>query len=560
MKKLLSVMMAILLIAGIMIPMLSASALSTPNVVMSASATSVTKGSKVTITVRFSASDAKIGSIDYSLTYNATKMTYVPSESESDVSDSGGVITGSFYKATNTEDVVLKFVFTGKAVGSAVFSLEVQEIAATSKEFFPIPNCDPKTVTITDVQKSDNAFLKSVNITAYDVNNNYIGKGSLTPAFSKNVTTYTVKVPSNTKFVSIERTTEDTKATNVLAGPYGEPAGAWARTVTVTAENGTKKTYTFNIVKDGATTPTPDPDPTPEPEPTPNPEEELRVIVNGIEYTIVSDVTNISTPKGFELGIGEYNSVDIPVYVSNDKKTVLACLENEEGESKFFIYQKEFILFTECVWETFENSGYIFDDAFKYSSTVEKLTAKELEIGKTMVMAYKMTVSEEFYLVWATGEDGIGKLYVYDNNENTLQRYGSIHSGATLYVDTDSNKGQTALDPLAKVIDLKTAIFVGAGLIVIILVLFIAWLAALGKARRMPKTEAGELFVPFSEDTPEINAWVQSFSDSEENDTFAPMTGEEIIPDSVFSQDDYDEEFAPMPIEENIVENNDDKE
>lgn len=89
--------------------------------------------------------------------------------------------------------------------------------------------------------KSSDATLKmlGVNPSKYDFS-----------GFSKNKTTYNVKVPSDVNSLSVYATTSSSKAKYSVSGNTNLKGGTNLIKVTVTAEDGTKKTYTIRVTKE----------------------------------------------------------------------------------------------------------------------------------------------------------------------------------------------------------------------------------------------------------------------------------------------------------------------
>ena len=72
-----------------------------------------------------------------------------------------------------------------------------------------------------------------------------ISPGVLSPAFSPDVTTYTTSVGADCASLTVSAVPNDSKATVSVSGKRMDP-GFNTTTITVTAENGSKRTYTIN--------------------------------------------------------------------------------------------------------------------------------------------------------------------------------------------------------------------------------------------------------------------------------------------------------------------------
>lgn len=108
----------------------------------------------------------------------------------------------------------------------------------------------------TDGKKGTN--LGTVSYTATiaapkSTNNNLasltVGNATISPAFSAGTTSYTASVPFSVSKLNVSATAADGKAKVSINSPNLTPNGTTKVTVTVTAENGAKKTYTINVAR-----------------------------------------------------------------------------------------------------------------------------------------------------------------------------------------------------------------------------------------------------------------------------------------------------------------------
>lgn len=99
--------------------------------------------------------------------------------------------------------------------------------------------------------KSNNANLKSLSVVGDD-NNEVL----ITPSFDPNVYEYSADVLGTIKTVQINATLEDAKANVIISNNANEELKAGENnkiTITVTAEDGTKKAYTLNVKREALT-------------------------------------------------------------------------------------------------------------------------------------------------------------------------------------------------------------------------------------------------------------------------------------------------------------------
>lgn len=74
-----------------------------------------------------------------------------------------------------------------------------------------------------------------------------VSNADISPAFSTNTTSYTASVPFDVSKLNITAKAADSKAKVAINNPNLTPNGTTNVTVTVTAENGAKKTYTISV-------------------------------------------------------------------------------------------------------------------------------------------------------------------------------------------------------------------------------------------------------------------------------------------------------------------------
>ncbi len=93
--------------------------------------------------------------------------------------------------------------------------------------------------TVAAPMSKDNA-LKSLTVS----------NAAISPAFSAGTTAYTAEVPFEVSKLDVKAETNDSNATVKIDSPTLTPGGTTKVTVTVTAENGDKKTYTISVKRE----------------------------------------------------------------------------------------------------------------------------------------------------------------------------------------------------------------------------------------------------------------------------------------------------------------------
>ncbi|MDD6223979.1 MAG: cadherin-like beta sandwich domain-containing protein [bacterium] len=91
--------------------------------------------------------------------------------------------------------------------------------------------------------KDNDATLKNLDVSGY----------TLTPAFKKNVTTYSMKVKNNIQGLNVTAIPTSDKAKVTISGNSNWKVGVNKVTIKVTAEDGTKNTYIVNVTRSDKT-------------------------------------------------------------------------------------------------------------------------------------------------------------------------------------------------------------------------------------------------------------------------------------------------------------------
>jgi len=297
------------------------------------------KGDTVTITLKYTG--ATFGSATAKITYDSDVLEY-SSCSGAEANGSGGTVIVTMANGSGTDNLTCKLSFKAKKVGKAtvkasttdIYNIDLEELSAGSKS---------TTVTVED---SSDAVSTNANLSEL-----YISAGKLSPAFSKNVTSYTVKVDNDVTEFLITAVKEDSNATTKVTGSKEMKVGENTRKVTVTAESGKTKTYTITIIRaeagsssqkpDSSQTQKPDSSQTQKPDNSGDKEEPkgIEAVVNDVTYLVEEDLAKVEIPETFSVSAADYNDKQIPVVQSKDGNIVLAFLkEQESGEGKWFYY------------------------------------------------------------------------------------------------------------------------------------------------------------------------------------------------------------------------------
>lgn len=391
MKKFLYVISTLFIFLGLLVPKTFAYTFE-----VSATSYSVTVGNSITLNI-------KVG--------DAAGKFNISSSDSSVVS----VSTGSAWIDNTTQSITLK----GNKAGSATIYVTADDVTtyagdsvSITKQLNITVNPKPTTngggnsggTTIQPKQKSSNNFLTSITIDGL----------KLEEEFDKEKLEYTLNIPAETEKIKINAQLADSNATVTGTGEVNVSAGINTFEIVVTAENGSKRTYTIK-----ATLLELDP---------------LKVKIDNKEYTIIRKRKDL--PK-----ISEYNvEKDITIkdntiegYYNEKLKYNLVGLKDNKGNINYYIYDKDtYTIYNE---HTFNGTTLQILDkkvaghkevTFTYDN--DKITSYQevkMDILKnTYALDNNDIAGNQFYLFYAKNvETGKEYLYQYDALEKTVQRY-----------------------------------------------------------------------------------------------------------------------------------------
>ena len=387
---------------------------------ISVSGASGNVGDQVTVNVTIS-SDTEIGVTKINLIYDADSLQYV---SGGDLGSAGTVVwidTDTF--KSKSRSITFKVLKAGDSTvsvssGSSVASLagDYMQVNAGSGK---VTGNAPKTAS------SDN-LLSSLKVSP----------GTLSPAFSKDVTEYTMTVGADVAKLVVSATANSSAATISISGTRMDP-GDNKTYITVTAENGTKKTYTISTYKDTSTTTTEpagsEPDTPAEPV---VPEEGAKeVTVGSMKYAIDGDFEAHQLPAGFEEEEIEIDGTTVKAAKGFGEKLTLVYLVSMDGEGKagYYIYdsvKKSYDLYIDM--EQIE-SHYAYlpvTDGMEIPAGFEIETIKINDTDVDVLKPSGRKDTAEFYLFYGMDSAGNSDWFVYDTKCSTVQRFffdGSIN-------------------------------------------------------------------------------------------------------------------------------------
>lgn len=261
-----------------------------------------------------------------------------------------------------------------------------------------------------------------------------ISPGTLSPGFSAGTTSYSASVSNSTTSVAVSATAADGKARVAVWGNTGLDVGNNTVTVQVTAENGSKKTYTITVNRAAGSTGgntggnAPAPDDTPSPSPTATPEPQVTVTLPDDTQLPVSNQLpeGVTLPQGFESSQLEVDGQTLPTAVHKEGGLVAVYLAGDEGHPAGFYFYNEKTREVQAMTPVAMSTGKLtLVDLPQELVVPQGYTSTLMELGgqQHTVLVPDDTEEPNHYIVYAMDEEGKLGLYLYDVEQETFQRY-----------------------------------------------------------------------------------------------------------------------------------------
>ena len=333
-----------------------------------ASSTYVTVGSTVVVTV--SAPDV---AGNFSITSSNTNVLSGGSSSEW----IEGTVTFSFY-ANNP--------------GSATIRLSPIDAADYSGNVFG----EARAININVAAKRTIVLSGNNNLASLGIE----GK-EISPEFNSDTLEYTTMLEAGTDKINITASLDDDSASIDGIGEKDVVEGDNNFDITVTAENGSSKTYKLKVtVKEY------------------NP---VTVKINNKEYTVVRNKKNLTPPENYDEKTIKIGNEEIPAYVGKITKYTLVSLKDSKGKQNWYVKDKDkYTLYNEY---KFGSTKLYIMELDKIPSGYKKTT---IEYNKDEIIAYKNNKKSPYALIYGMNvETGKKNIYMYEEKEGSVQIYNS---------------------------------------------------------------------------------------------------------------------------------------
>lgn len=381
-------------------------------------------GKSFTVTVRFNA-DADLYAVEATVTYNSSvlKLNSI-SGAESNIGNGTAKIVDDGFSASKpSKTSSYRLNFTAIAAGNSTIAVSL--LGGGAAESKASASAAVKVVT---PKPSSNANLASIKLS----------NGSLSPAFNANTTNYNVMVKYDVDEINVTGSVADGKSRVAGGGTLALKEGNNECVLTVTAEDGTKKSYVINVKR------------MTEQETAAYEEEQrnanpLLVVIDGADYTIVDEIDDSIIPSGFTKATATRKESEITVLNEASGKYQLCWLVDQNGENGTWYKRDENDNFTKLAYITANGVMYIIESIDGGEALPSGFVRADYQINGITVdtIKYKNDDLSDFYIFncYVAGKSE-SELYRYDEVDGTMQRaidFSVASNGTTADADVDNN-------------------------------------------------------------------------------------------------------------------------
>ena len=244
----------------------------------------------------------------------------------------------------------------------------------------------------TNSNRSSNNKLASLSVEGVE----------LSPKFSKDTLSYSASVENSVTSITISASKEDSEASLSGTGEKELIEGTNKFNITVTAANGSSRTYVLLITREEA-------DP-------------IKVKIGKKEYTVQTKLPEeYEIPDGFKESTTSINGKEVVALKNENETLTLVLLTEEGGEPKLFVYDENAL--TYIPFNLLQNNNL----TLVALDTVKKIKGFKIKTMKVNGNKIKVLVNEKnnsFILVYAMNIDtGKKDYYIYNKESDSFIKY-----------------------------------------------------------------------------------------------------------------------------------------
>ena len=235
-----------------------------------------------------------------------------------------------------------------------------------------------------------------------------VDKGTLSPAFSSDVTDYTVDLTNSETEITISATANDSKASVSGTGLQPLKIGANSFAVDVTSESGSRRSYIVNV--NVSETPT------------------VFLEKDGNQMGILNNLEGVDIPKGFTETKVTINGQEVTALVNEEGRVTLLYMQNANGEKQFFIYDPNSSDYS--IYNPIALCGLdlaVIDIPVDMQAK-EGMTYGQVEVDGQTFYGWKFddTGMKNYTLLYLMDGSGTAHYYMHDSVLDNLQIYDNL--------------------------------------------------------------------------------------------------------------------------------------
>ncbi len=416
---------------------------------ISAGSVDASEGETINVPITLAA-DAVMGVAQIYISYDSTILEYNGGEGAGGT----GLIQYVFYEMDETgKGKKFNISFTAKKAGTTAINIDGNTRIledADGEVFMAIAPSSGQVKVSAPVTASSDCNLSGLSVSAVKTSGGSANV-DFVPSFSPDVYEYRADLAEDVERLVISTNLSNQNATTQVSGTRIDP-GDNKTTITVTAEDGSKKTYTLYTTREvAATTPPPEETTTPPtgaedttPAETTAPEiDRSPIYVDALKKYIIQDFNLITPPEGFEESTVIYDGKTIAAFRGITKQLAVLCLADDtEGTNPvFYIYNEIDSSMNKMINLATSQKIYTIIPTGDDYAGPEGYTRTTIEINGEPVPAWIKEEGSDFYVVYAMNYNGETAFYIYDKKEQTMQRFveGNKSSGEITEPSTDDS-------------------------------------------------------------------------------------------------------------------------
>lgn len=278
-----------------------------------------------------------------------------------------------------------------------------------------------------------------------------LSDGTLSPAFDSSITEYSVNLNAKTTSINVSATPSDTKATITGTGDIAVQPGENKISIEVTAENGSKKTYTITANVD-----------------------EAPLVYTKLEdksLGVVRSLRDVTIPEGYTETTTTLEGQEVKAWTNETTGITLVYLVDEEENAAFYVCSPDKGVI--CKYASFQYNGqnYIFAGIDESIREQEGLTYGKVEAFGNVMDGFTFndeSLSSFVVLYLMNGNNEYG-YYTYDTVNQTLQLFSgavfSVKQAAAMESEKQVLEQKLNMEILIRNISIGIAVVLAAGIV-----------------------------------------------------------------------------------------------